>query len=46
MRARTEALYRGELLLSLIAVAWLSGQATWAQVPAGWVGLKPGEKIS
>jgi tetratricopeptide (TPR) repeat protein len=43
MRARTEALYRGELLLSLIAVAWLSaGQATWAQVP----GLQPGEKIS
>ncbi len=44
MRARTEALYRGELLLSLIAVAWLSaGQAIWAQVPAG---LQPGEKIS
>jgi tetratricopeptide (TPR) repeat protein len=44
MRARTEVLCRGELLLSLIAVAWLSaGQATWAQVPAG---LQPGEKIS
>lgn len=47
MRARTEALYRGELLLSLIAVAWLSGgQATWAQVPAGSSGIQAGEKIS
>ncbi len=47
MRARTEALYRGELLLSLIAVAWLSaGQATWAQVPASSIGVKAGEKIS
>lgn len=47
MRARTEALYRGELLLSLIAVAWLSaGQATWAQAPAGSTGIQAGEKIS
>lgn len=47
MRARTEALYRGELLLSLIAVAWLSaGQATWAQSPANSIGVKDGEKIS
>jgi tetratricopeptide (TPR) repeat protein len=47
MRARTEALYRGELLLSLIAVAWLSaGQATWAQVPTSSTGVKAGEKIS
>lgn len=46
MRARTEALYRGELLLSLITVAWLSGQATWAQVPASSIGVKAGEKIS
>ncbi len=44
MRARTVALYRGELLLSLLAVAWLSaGQAAWAQVPAGPQGH---EKIS
>lgn len=47
MRARTEALYRDELLLSLIAVVWLSaGQATWAQVPAGSSGVQAGEKIS
>lgn len=44
MRARTVALYRGELLLSLFAVAWLSGgQAAWAQVPASPQGQ---EKIS
>ena len=47
MRARTEALYRGELVLSLIVVAGLSaGQATWAQVPADSSGVKAGEKIS
>ena len=44
MRARTEALYRGERLLLLVAAVWLSvGQAAWAQVPASPQGH---EKIS
>lgn len=47
MRARTEALYRGELLLSLVAAVWLlTGQSAWAQAPAGSLGVQAGEKIS
>jgi tetratricopeptide (TPR) repeat protein len=47
MRARTEALYRGELLLSLVAAVWLlTGQLAWAQAPAGSLGVQAGEKIS
>ncbi|HEV2852953.1 MAG TPA: tetratricopeptide repeat protein [Thermoanaerobaculia bacterium] len=44
MRARTEAWYRGELLLSLVAAVWLlTDQSAWAQAPAGSLGQ---EKIS
>lgn len=47
MRARTDALYRGELLLSLVAAVWLlTGQSAWAQAPADSLGVEAGKKIS
>jgi len=47
MRARTDALYRGELLLSLVAAAWLlTSQSAWAQAPADSLGVQAGKKIS
>jgi len=47
MRARTDVLYRGELLLSLVAAVWLlMGQSAWAQAPADSLGVEAGKKIS